>query len=72
MSGEIAGLYASLVSEGGRSWIDAGGKRPQLSEQAILFTDIRLPGEVDMEPEDPVLILACTVVVPTADETIVT
>ena len=41
-----AGLYASLVSEGGRSWIDSGGKSPQLSEQAVLFTDIRRSTEL--------------------------
>jgi len=41
-----AGLYASLVSDGGRSWIDSGGKSPQLSEQAILFTDIRRSTEL--------------------------
>jgi adenylate cyclase len=41
-----AGLYASLVSEGGRSWIDSGGTRAQLSEQAVLFTDIRRSTEL--------------------------
>jgi adenylate cyclase len=46
VSGQIAGLYASLVSEGGRSWIDSGGKRAQLSEQAILFTDLRRSTEL--------------------------
>jgi adenylate cyclase len=41
-----SGLYAALVSEGGRSWIDSGVKGPQLAEQAILFTDIRRSTEL--------------------------
>jgi adenylate cyclase len=43
---DTAARYAMLVPEGGRSWIDSGGTRPQLSEQAILFTDLRRSTEL--------------------------
>ena len=45
-SDDRAGMYASLLSDGSLSWIDSGGKGPQLSEQAILFTDIRRSTEL--------------------------
>jgi adenylate cyclase len=44
--GEATDRYAVLVSEEGRSWIDSGATRPHLSEQAILFTDIRRSTEL--------------------------
>jgi adenylate cyclase len=44
--GSRAGLYASLLPEGGRTWIESGETRPQLSEQAVLFTDIRRSTEL--------------------------
>ena len=43
---DTAARYAMLVPEGGRSWIDSGGTRAQLSEQAILFTDLRRSTEL--------------------------
>jgi adenylate cyclase len=42
----LAGRYASLISEEGRSWVDSGATGPSLSEQAILFTDIRRSTEL--------------------------